>query len=63
MASLRWTSSGPTCRMNQQWLPAVENRGEGVFIGFSTRDIEAWIKRPGLEASRLTACSPATRRG
>ena len=43
--------------MNQQWLPAVENRGEGVFVGFSTRDIEAWVKRPGLEdrADRLLA--------
>jgi uncharacterized protein DUF1998 len=36
--------------LNQQWLPAVENRGEGVFIGFKASDIEAWMVRPAVEA-------------
>lgn len=27
------------------WLPAVENRGEGVFLVFDTACIEAWAKR------------------
>jgi hypothetical protein len=36
--------------INQQWLPAIENRGEGIFIGFATADVEAWLKRPGLAA-------------
>jgi hypothetical protein len=27
------------------WLPAVENRGEGVFIQFDADQIEAWLKR------------------
>ena len=29
-----------------QWLPAVENRGEGVFIQFNGEAIEIWLKRP-----------------
>jgi hypothetical protein len=32
--------------LNQQWLPAVENRGEGLFIGFDAAAIEAWRQRP-----------------
>ena len=31
--------------LDQDWLPAVENRGEGVFIGFKDEAIEAWLKR------------------
>src|SRR5262249_7929851 len=26
------------------WLPTVENRGEGVFLGFKKERIEAWLK-------------------
>lgn len=32
------------------WLPAVENRGEGVFIGFRRADIEAWRELPAVQA-------------
>lgn len=28
------------------WVPAIENRGEGVFIQFSSAAIEAWMARP-----------------
>ncbi len=35
---------------NQQWLPAVENRGEGVFIGFRPADIKTWSERPAVKA-------------
>ena len=28
-----------------QWLPAMENRGEGVFIGFKREAIEKWEQR------------------
>ena len=31
------------------WLPAIENRGEGVFISFSTAAIEKWLARPGVK--------------
>lgn len=27
------------------WLPAVENRGEGVFLSFKKERIEEWVKR------------------
>jgi hypothetical protein len=32
------------------WLPAVQNRGEGIFLSFSASAIEAWRKRPDVEA-------------
>jgi hypothetical protein len=28
------------------WLPAVENRGEGVFLAFRPEMIAGWVKRP-----------------
>lgn len=31
---------------NQTWLPAVENRGEGIFIQFKSVEINAWMQRP-----------------
>jgi hypothetical protein len=31
--------------LNQSWFPAVENRGEGVFIGISATAIDAWLSR------------------
>ena len=30
------------------WLPAVENRGEGIFIQFKHAEIEAWLQRPDV---------------
>ena len=32
------------------WLPAVENRGEGVFLSFRTEDVERWLTRVGVQA-------------
>jgi hypothetical protein len=32
------------------WLPAVENRGEGVFIQFKKAAIDEWLKRPAVLA-------------
>ncbi|MBS2025997.1 MAG: DUF1998 domain-containing protein, partial [Deltaproteobacteria bacterium] len=32
------------------WLPAVENRGEGVFLGFNSQAIDAWKARPDVQA-------------
>jgi len=34
----------------QEWFPAVETRGEGVFLHFKTSAVEAWAKRPGVVA-------------
>ena len=28
-----------------RWVPAVENRGEGVFISFKSEEVRAWRKR------------------
>lgn len=32
------------------WLPAMENRGEGVFLQFRTEAIETWANRPDVIA-------------
>jgi len=32
------------------WLPAVENRGEGVFLAFKREAIQGWLKRPAVAA-------------
>ena len=32
------------------WLPAVENRGEGVFVSFRQDRVEKWLTRPGVQA-------------
>ena len=32
------------------WLPAFENRGEGVFLGFRKEAIEEWFARPAVKA-------------
>ena len=31
------------------WLPAVENRGEGLFLSFRTEAVEKWLARPGVQ--------------
>lgn len=33
-----------------KWLPAVENKGEGIFLSFKREAIEAWLHRPAVEA-------------
>jgi hypothetical protein len=35
------------------WLPAVENRGEGVFLGFKRSAIEEWLARPEVQQRGL----------
>ena len=32
-----------------QWLPAVENRGEGIFLGFRKEAVAAWLLRPQVK--------------
>ena len=36
--------------LDQHWLPAIENRGEGVFIGIKKDSIDRWLKRPAVQA-------------
>ena len=31
------------------WLPAVENRGEGIFVQFRREAIDAWLHRPKVK--------------
>jgi hypothetical protein len=39
--------------LNVSWLPAVENRGEGVFLQFRPKDVAAWFQRTAvLERAR-----------
>ena len=32
------------------WLPAVENRGEGIFIQFKSEAIDAWMKKSAVQS-------------
>jgi hypothetical protein len=32
------------------WLPAVENRGEGIFLSFKRKALEDWLDRPRVRA-------------
>jgi hypothetical protein len=32
------------------WLPAVENKGEGVFLQFRTDEVERWLARADVQA-------------
>ncbi|MFI5457104.1 MAG: DrmB family protein [Isosphaerales bacterium] len=31
------------------WLPAIDNRGEGIFIQFNSEAIDAWMKKPAVK--------------
>ena len=31
------------------WLPAIENRGEGVFVSFKPEAVKAWLARPEVQ--------------
>ncbi|MCY4673801.1 MAG: DUF1998 domain-containing protein [Bacteroidetes bacterium] len=31
------------------WLPAIENRGEGIFLSFRMDQINQWLTRPGVQ--------------
>lgn len=31
------------------WLPAIENRGEGVFLSFKVDEIKKWLERPRVQ--------------
>ncbi|WP_343526971.1 DUF1998 domain-containing protein [Sphingomonas sp.] len=33
-----------------EWLPAVEHRGEGIFLRFDAQVIRAWLSRPAVMA-------------
>lgn len=35
--------------MEPKWVPAVENRGEGIFISFRKEAIENWLKRDAVQ--------------
>jgi len=35
--------------LNATWVPAIENRGEGVFLQFKSEAIEAWLARPEVK--------------
>ena len=35
------------------WLPAIENRGEGIFIQFKSEAIDAWMEKPAVKRRGL----------
>jgi hypothetical protein len=34
--------------LEPQWFPAVENRGEGIFLRLRTGDVNSWLKRASV---------------
>ena len=34
--------------LDTHWLPAVDNRGEGIFIGFRREAIQRWLHQPAV---------------
>jgi hypothetical protein len=34
---------------DDSWLPAIENRGEGIFLQFQSEMIDAWLARPAVK--------------
>lgn len=34
----------------KKWVPAIENRGEGIFVAFSPEAVGAWLERPAVRA-------------
>jgi hypothetical protein len=36
-----------------RWVPAVENRGEGIFISFKAEEVRAWRKRPEVSKREI----------
>lgn len=47
--------------LDPQWFPAVENRGEGVFLQLRASAIEAWLARPAV-IERLNLLAEGHRR-
>lgn len=35
--------------IDTSWLPAIENRGEGIFIQISKQHIEKWLEKPAVQ--------------
>jgi hypothetical protein len=35
-------------RDDPQWLPAIENRGEGIFLQFNKKAVEDWLGKEGV---------------
>ena len=40
--------------LEPQWFPAVENRGEGVFLELAADDVATWLARPAVAARVAT---------
>ena len=38
--------------LEPQWFPAVENRGEGVFVQVDADAIAEWLQRPAVQPRR-----------
>jgi hypothetical protein len=35
--------------LDSSWLPAVENRGEGIFLQLQAASVNAWLQRPAVQ--------------
>jgi hypothetical protein len=50
LEELRIAVEGAALAAELEWLPAVEQRGEGVFLRFDADALDAWAARPAVAA-------------
>ena len=46
---LQLAVSPATLGLDTDWFPAIETKGEGIFISFQTEAIEAWLQRDAVK--------------
>lgn len=46
---ITFTAQSAPLGKNTDWLPAVENRGEGIFIQLKKTEVEAWAQLPEVQ--------------
>ncbi|MBI4762921.1 MAG: DUF1998 domain-containing protein [Chloroflexi bacterium] len=46
--------TAPLSRSKLNWVPAVEVRGEGIFIQFDESKIQSWLSRPAVQEQERT---------
>jgi hypothetical protein len=40
--------------LDSSWLPAVENRGEGIFLQIRAEAVATWLQRPAVHSELFT---------
>lgn len=49
LEDIRLAVSGAPLAKETSWLPAIEQLGEGLFLQFDEREIQAWMSKPEIQ--------------